>query len=423
MPHNPIIRQGKLGTSPPELGRTQRGVLDDGRGNYQELPQKLGAMERWNWRNHILTVVDCSWHTGRWNLSLAPADVSRAVEWECQCTYRVSDPPTYVQQRINDLDNRLKRALLADLRTVAARHRLPDHEAAAAALAQAIAEHDVWDGFGLEIDPDVKLVPRLSDADRKVIAEAAEIRKALRLPRSYVRLDELPTAIMPYTFDVTAHLLVRITDRDQFHSLSELEEAVDALWQGRVLRALERVSRRYTYNDLPQAGDAVDALLEDGNFDGNGIHLENISAKLRLGKVSAAAVGEYEKEDRANTLENKRHAHILSMAFRDRASFVAASMAKGEMNAREGLSYFDERELQRYQLPIEILEKLKRLDAVGPDEQSKAVILILSQIMSDSSEKSGPGDAGRVSLQDALRMLGGPSLTPPALTDGAAEEQ
>lgn len=421
MPHNPIIKQTKMGTSPPVIGRTQRGVLYDGR-EYRDLPQKMGLRERVMWQNHTLTIVDCGWHVWRWTASLTTSDNKRTVDWDCEMSYRVADATTYVKKQVSDLENRLKRTLLPSLATVAGRYRLLEYQTATEVLRREIKEHSVWDEFGLEVDPEVKIVPGLSDADRQFIDEAQQLQRATTTPRSYIQRGVLPSAESTYTFDVTVHLHIKIIEREAFNSLAELERMVDALWSGKVRRALARISRKYTYQELATADEALDQALEDGDFDAYGLSVVNASAELSLGTTAAEAAREDKKVDRDIEVDVKRQEHFRKMAFQDRAGAVAMAVTRGEMSVREALSYFDERDLQRFRFPMETLEKLRNLDVLGPDEQEVAVRMILGQSLSDSSGKSMPNDPNQVNLHEMIRLLEGSKPTP-TLLDSASDRE
>lgn len=430
MPHNPIIRQTKLGTSRPEIGRTQRGVLDDGR-QYRELPPNLGRADLWAWRNQTLTVVDCSWHTWKWRASLPSRDAGPAGEWDIEIAYRVINALICVSRQVSDLESALRRALRPALEGVAGRYRLPEYERTAAALREAIRADGAWNQYGLEVDSEVRITPQLSEKHRKDIDEADALDAATRRPRAYVRSAQLRSADPTYTFDAIVYLSVLILRRDEFRSLADLDAAVEVLWNGKVRRALAGVSREYTYRQLAVADAALDQELQAGNFDGYGLTVVDASAELTLGATAAEAAREDEKLGREIDVDAKRQDHTRDMAaraqkeafdaFRNRAATMALAVARGEMTVSAALASFDKKDLENYQWPIDMLERLKGIDALGPDEQDAAVRVILARSLSDSSgSASVPADV-QISIQDMLRHLSGAG-SPLALTDSAPDK-
>ena len=430
MPHNPIIRQMKLGTSRPDIGRTQRGVLYDGR-EFRELPPNLSLPDLLAWRNHILTVVDCAWHRWQWRPVLPSRDGGPAGEWDMEISYRVINAVVCVRRQESDLESALRRALRPGLEEVAGRYRLPEYERAAEALRQAIRSDGAWGHYGLEVDFEVKVTPQLSDAHRRDIDEDAALQSATRRPRAYVRSTQLRTADPVYTFEATVYLSVLIAKREEFRSLADLDAAVENLWTGRVRRALARVSREYTYRELARADAALDQALETGDFDAYGLAVVDASAELTLGATAAEAAREDERLGREIAVDVTRQAHKRDMtsqdqdvalqAFRNHAATLALAVARGDMSVSQALSYFDERDLRKYKLSIDALEKFKSLDILGPDDQDAAVRVILAKSLSDSSGQSMAPDTGQVSMADMLRLLSGSAPTR-ALTDHAADE-
>lgn len=422
MPHNPIIRQTKLGTSPPDIGRTQRGVLYDGH-DYYDLPPKLGFLDRQNRRNHILTVVDCSRHTWKWPLRLLSGDNQQVIEWDAELTYWVTDAKTLVRRQVIDVENELKQALLPAMAAVAARYRLPAHQATAAQLVRAIQEASIWKACGLELDPDVKLAPRLSADDRRAIDEANQLDKATHTPRAYHRTAELPTSEALYKLDATVALAIQIADRDGFDSLADLENTVETLWAGKIRRALARECRRFTYGQLAEAETALDRLLDDEAFDDHGLHVVSASVELKLGAAAAEHARADNERRRTFTDDIARREHYRAMGFKDKVDALAVALGKGDMSAREAISYFNEEERRNIWVPIEALEKLKDLDTLDSDAEAVAARFILGKSLSESTRQSPSDTPNQVNLQEAMGLLGGAPLNPPpALTDSRAAE-
>lgn len=428
MPHNPIIRQTKLGTTRPDIGRTQRGVLYDGR-HYRDLPLNLGRADLWTWRNHTLTVVDCTWHTWKWSPSLPSRDGGPAGEWDIEVAYRVVNAPLYVSKQSTDLESTLKRALRPALEGVAGRFRLPEYERATVVLREAIRADGAWAAYGLEVDTEVKITPQLSDKHRQDIDEEAALDAATRLPRTYVRSLSLRTADPIYTFDAVVSLSVLIERREAFHSLADLDSAVETVWS-KVKRALANVSRDHTYQKLARADAALDQALETGNFDGFGLTVVNASAEVSLGTTAAEAALADEQLGREIAVDATRQTHKRDMAakeqdialkaFRDKAATVALAVARGEMSLNEALVYLDKKDLDNYQWPIDMLERLKRIDAIGPDNEEAAVRIILAQSLSVSSAKPVASETVQISMPDMFRLLSGDE-PPLALTDSAPD--
>lgn len=423
MPHNPIIKRSPLGTSPPDIGATQRGVLFDGR-DYWDLPARMGMQERLKWRNHVLTVVECGWRAWKMpSFSLTTAD-RQPVEWECEITYRVADAKKLVQKRVNDVEVELKRALLSSLAGVATRYRLSQHSETPAQLAQAVRDATIFPELGLEVDPGVRMTPRLSVGQLKFIGDARQLDQASRRPVSRSRKHELQTSQPHYRRAATVRLDVQIVDRGLFDSLDDLDQAVDAIWEGKVLGVLERVSSKYAYHQLADANDAlaeaVETAVDARRFDGYGLRVENVAVRLELDPKAAAAAKEDEDLRRKLETESKLDAHYRSLALKDRVGAVALALARGEMTMIQAMDYFDERQLQNLRLSMESFEKFQKLDVMAPDTTDAAVSIILGRSLSETTNRDMASGKEEINLREMIQLMGGSGDQPAkALTDSA----
>lgn len=392
MAHNPILKQMKMGTSQPEIGRTQRGVLRH-QGVLRTLQpnEKLSLGERWNLRHADFFLVDCREHDWKWSLKLPSADEGRTFNFMVELAYTVVQPQRVIEQNIVDLEKHLARQLNPAFQAAALGHRLNQHAALAGHLRQILTTSDAFEEAGLERGSLVKISIELSKEDKSLIEELDMLAQA-QTPHGFraTRSGQLPTSEV-YKFDATLTLVCQIVDPARIRRQSDLEQAVTWLWEGEILRALRPVSRRFTVRDVGSAEIALNTELENGTFEAHGIRTLTAAIDITPEARASEILVEDSELARQFDLENRKKAHETGH-MRNRFEMLAQMVVRKELSLRDALAYMDGKEMEATNLPLETIRQLKALDILDIDTAADAGKALLLSTLAAATAKQNPGD-------------------------------
>lgn len=415
MAHNPILEKSTLSRSlfrsKVDIPLGAVGVLYDG-GRYTRTLEPGDSLSLGE-RSKALTlyVVDTRAHTAVWSVALPTKDDENVFAVNVAFEYRVADPQYVIERRVQDTEALLSRILEPTLRRETRTLALNRYREAENRLEAAIRGSDLSE-LGLEL-ANVDVTINLDASTRERIRQLDDVERAIRVPQLTEHAAHLPSEEPTYGFDVEVALTYRVLQKDRLPTRT-LEEAEQWLWR-QVQRALRRVGRRFTVDQVHEAEDAMQEAIEIEHFSDHGLEVASALVEISLDEKAAERARrlteihtreEFEKAEAGledwqakRQLDHQRDAiqFYQPLIKEGQWALLAMILSQDAASAEKILGYLDTQHREALATRMEIFTKIVEaggLEGWQMEEQAKVVLQgVMDQAMKPPMALGLSGDS------------------------------